>query len=491
MVAAAAILIATAPHGPQVTTDSVHYLSMADNLRSGHGLISFSGSPVTVFPPGFSIVLAGAGEIADSSLLGVRILNALCMAFVVVAGWLLLRRHVRTRALRLAGVASLAVAPTLFLISSSAWSEPLFVSLVLAAALAMETAVEQPRARRWVVAAALLAGASFAVRYSGMWLIGTAGFVLLAANRITVNRRERVQRGGLFLLIASIVPALVVVRNLGLDEGLPLGAHGTAATSFSENASATVDVIRGWLLPDVEALSLRSELVAALIAAAAVAVLSWRRGPDRHAREPARAPLWPLALLAFGYLLFLLASTARVFTDPIGPRLLVPAFVPMLVVAFSVVDRLVATPVSRVPLAAAVAGVVVLWLGAQLQVTRGAFSSLRHNGAGYTEARWRNSELASLVRDRAPRYVVTNYPAPLYFVTSIPSGCWPNPTPPLCGPSGPDLGPFEAADPAPLAWFSEPGHELPSVPPPLVRRLRVTEVARVVDGRLDRVRVLP
>jgi 4-amino-4-deoxy-L-arabinose transferase-like glycosyltransferase len=495
-IAAAAILIATAPHGPRVSTDSVFYLSASDSLRAGQRLVVYDGSPLTQVAPGFPVAIAVVGEVAGGGLLGARIVNSLCLGFIVLAGWVLLRRHVGSRASRLAGVAGLASAPTLFVISSAAWSEPLFIAVVLATALAVEMVLERPGARRWVIVAGLVAGCSVAVRYSGIWLIATAAFVFLAANRRASTLRVRVQRTALFLLVASIVPALVVQRNLRLTKH-PFAIYGKSATSVAQNLSAAADEITGWLVPGAAASAVRAVLLAALIAGFGMSIVSW----TRRARSPGRTsdggrstvgqrrvPLWPLGLLASGYVVFLVIAASTENLDPVGPRLLSPAFVPAVVLALAGLDRLLASSVSRGALIAVGAGVVVMWLAAQLDVTRMDFNYLRHNGSGFTDRPWRGSELVSLVRRRGTPPTFTNFPEALFFLTSIRSRCWPSLTPTVCGRSAPDLTRGGAGGPAYLAWFTASGRTHPFVPPALVGRLQLIEVASVPDGRLYRVR---
>jgi hypothetical protein len=500
VLAAAAVLGATAPRGPQVSPDSVFYLAAADSFRGGEGLLSFDGSPLTLFPPGFPVGVATFGEVAGGDLLGARVLNSLCLALIVIAGWVLLRRHVRSTVLRLVGLAGVAAAPTLFSVSSAVWSEPLFIALMLLVALVLEAELERSRGRRWLVLAGLLAGCAFSVRYSGIWVAGAGAFVLLAANRRELTRRARTHRAGLFLLAACIVPALVVLRNLRAD-GRPFGPRVDPSRSLGENTADAIDGIWRWFVPDVAAHALRAEFLAALVMAFGVWLVTRKRttgsgeradSASRATESADRAPLWPLVLLALGYVAFLVVSASTTSLDPIGPRLLSPAFVPLVVAALAGVDRVLTSSLARGPLIALGAGLVVLWVGAQLQLTRVQFDNLRHNGSGYTERGWQDSALVSLVRRRevAPRF--SNYPQALYFLTSTPrSGCWPTPALGVCTFEGPDLKQLSAAETAYLAWFDEAGLTDPYLPPALVRRLRLVEVARVADGGLYRVAAAP
>jgi Dolichyl-phosphate-mannose-protein mannosyltransferase len=487
--AAAAVLIATAPHGPRVTSDSVLYLSTADSVRAGHGLLFYEGLPLTQYPPGFPVLLAGAGEVAGSSVLGARLLNALCLALVVLLGWLLLRNHVRSRALRLAGAIALALAPTLFFVSSTAWSEAPFLVLTLASVLALEAALARPRLRRWVVAAALLAGGSFWLRYSGLWLIVTVPVVLLVANRRMLTARERLTRAGLFVLVACVTGAFVVERNLRLTDGYPFSNRGPANTSVGQALSDTAAELARWFVPDGASAALRVLLVAALIATLGAWMASRRTTAARPRATAHRATLWPLALLVAGYVAVLLVSTSA-FLDPIGARLLSPAFVPVIVLALAGVDHLVARTGSYRPLIVTAAALTLVWLGAQTQATEAQFSDLRHDGSFYTGPRWRSSALMALVDGGGIRPAYSNRTDVLYFRTSLFANCWPTRTQTVCTASGPNLDLLGQSGSGYLAWFDEPGGSVPYLPRAVAGRVRLTLVRRVADGALYRVRRL-
>jgi 4-amino-4-deoxy-L-arabinose transferase-like glycosyltransferase len=484
MAAAAAVLLATGPHGPRVSTDSVLYLSTADSLRDTQELRWYSGDPLTQFPPGYPAALAVAGKVAGTSVLGARTLNALCLALIVLLGWMLLRRHAGSRALRLTGAVGLASAPTLFVISSAAWSEPSFVVLVLATVLALEMAIERPGGWHWPVAAGLLASGAFFVRYAGLWLIAAGTLILLLGGR-RPPIRERVRRVTLFAIAASFVPALVIERNLLLTDH-PLSPRGDVGTPFDEILSDTTDEIGRWLLPEDAAAVVRAVLLVALIAAAGALVIRMRSKPRDLTPPPQRAPLWPLALLVSSYIAFLVASADSVSLE-IGPRLLSPAFALGVILVIGGVDRLVAGRRQRDLFMVAGTVVATAWLVAQAQATKTVFEGIRNDGAGWSESTWRNSPLLELIRRRAITPTYVNHADALYFHTGIRGSCWPTATPSVCSGRVPNLELLKGPEPAYLAWFAGTGEARPYVSSALKRKVQLRLVARVEDGQLYRV----
>jgi 4-amino-4-deoxy-L-arabinose transferase-like glycosyltransferase len=494
--AAAVVLIASAPHGPRVSTDSAYYLSAADSVRGGHGLVTFDGITMTHWPPGFSVVLVAMRVVAGSTVEAARVLNALCLAAVVLLGWGLLSRYVRSPALRLAGVAGIAAAPTLQTIAVAAWSEPLFVALLLASLLALVVALEPGCGRRWFALAGFLAGSSVAARYSGTWAIVTGLVIVLLANRRISALGDRVRSAALFLLFACIVPAFVVVRNLGINGSEPFGFRGDSQQSLGHALSDTANGIWKWLMPEGGSTAVRVILVAALVFVTVACVVALRRGPGaapsgaaapRSSPAAWRAPLWPVALMLGTYIAFLLVSAKTQELDPIDRRLLSPAFVICVVLVFGLGAR---APRGRaVPRSLIAAGAVAAcaWLVGEIQTTRIDAQVIRRQGAGFAQAQYRDSALAALIRRRRPPLSYSDAPDEIYLLTSAHSACWPTPAPTVCNGWPLHRVHVSATRPAYIAWFSYPGAVRPVVPPTLARPLRGYEfvaVEKVSDGTL-------
>jgi Dolichyl-phosphate-mannose-protein mannosyltransferase len=495
--AAAVVLIATAPHGPRVSTDSAYYVSAADSLRAGRGLVTFDGIPISHWPPGFPVAVVAMRVVAGSTIDAARVLNALCLAAVVLLGWGLLSRYVPSRALRLAGVAGIAAAPTLHTVSVAAWSEPLFIALVLASLLALVVALEPGRRRRWFALAGFLAGSSVSARYSGTWVVVSGLVIVLLANRRTAELHDRVRSAALFLLPACIVPAVVVVRNLHITGNEPFGFRGESQMSLGHAMSDTAKGIWRWLVPEVATTPVRVILVAALVLAAAVWLVGLMRRPAaaRAGEAPTalpppaaqRAPLWPFALLLGTYIVFLGVSAKTQELDPIDRRLLSPAFVIGVVLVLGLAARAPRAGVWSRALIAAGAVAACAWLVGEIQTTRTDVQVIRRHGAGFAQAQYRHSALAALIRRRRPPLTFSDAPDEIYLLTRARSACWPTPAATVCNGWLLDRKRISGTRPTYIAWFSFPGAERPVVPPnlaPSLRRFELVSVEKVSDGTL-------
>jgi hypothetical protein len=479
LAAVALVLFATGRYGPGLSPDSAVYLSTAENAATGHGFVSYTGHTAAEFPPGFSAVLAAVSWVTGASVVtAARIVNALALGTVVIESSVLLRRHVASVALRIVGVAAAAAAQSLVYVATWAWSEPLFVALALGAIVCLEVAVADERGRRWTVAAALLAAAAFATRYLGL-AAGVAGVVVLADER-RLTRRVRAARVAVFSSIFALASGAVIAHNIVATSTLT-GPRGSPQIAFAHQLHATATELARWLVP--RGLSDAERIVALGLAGVFVCVFA---RPIRKTTQPARV----LALLAFGvaYLVMLEGSAASTSLDAIGPRLLAPLFVPLLVVALQAIDRF-DERVAETRAAPVVGGIVVLaaaW--AALSAHRGVTyaRAVRDVGAQYSSVGWRSSAVARFLRSRgvARDVVYSDDPAAVWATTHLRARCLPPQLTPYCG--GLEGDPADLPrllanrHGVELAWFNDVG----APPEPVLRGHPVTlhPLTRGADG---------
>jgi hypothetical protein len=213
--------------------DSFQYLSVARNLLEGNGLSTsllyydehfVSGrlpAPQTVFPPGYSLLIAGLGKMGvplEAAGYGVSVACYVLVIPLFLWGARLLR--VRGPALGLLLVLLVGNAAG-WVYALSVLSESLFTAVSLAAVVVLMRAASGPEAPgsgagRLVVLGGLLAGLACWVRYAGLFLVGAAG--LYYALRFLRRRTGPAFRDLLLLAGACLVPVAVLLgRNVLLS----------------------------------------------------------------------------------------------------------------------------------------------------------------------------------------------------------------------------------------------------------------------------------
>jgi hypothetical protein len=482
----ATVIVATAPQGPGISPDSALYLSVARNVSEGVGFVGYGDQPLVSFPPGIPIVLAAVDVVFSAgAVTAARVVNAVSFGLVVLVSWLILRRLVSSAALRIAALLLLATAAVLYRSSTFVLSEPLFILVVLGALLALDEAVHRPRSWGWVVAAAVGATAAFFVRYAGLMLIPLGCVALLAAGRTELPTAQRGLRAGAFTLLVGAAITAWIWRNVSLSSDA-LGERDPAQASLGETVREAGRALSRLAAPFVFAAPIRGGLV--LIVAG---LLVWSLARLRsQATWTGRPLLWLLGGFAGLHLFVLLLAAWTTEMEWTDDRLLAPVFVPGVIAYVAIVDAAVVcgNPGCRRTLLPVAVGVLLLWSCALAWDSVDWIRQLSSRGAGYTTARWQQSDLARTAKRIAlPKVVYSNAPDALSYLTGLGARCWPDelataPCPGVPTTRG-ELQKRMGTRKTALIWFS-PDHASRRTSPRLQGGARILRKLDANDGRL-------
>ncbi len=352
---------------PELGHDSFQYLSAADNALAGRigytSLIHYDverafgvlPAPMLTFPSGYPLAIAFVSLAGVSTQTAALILSIVCtIACIPLLLWAGTRVGL-SRPIRNVVVACFVINGIVNQYTSAALSEPLFMFLALCgiAALVEARFHESGGGLRFWIAGGLALGASYFVRYAGLFFI--VGLALLVARHVVARERWLARGHAIALAVASAFVAAGIIRNVllvgnwhGRDEmlvnnplfavlaqtamainGLFLGV-GTGRTAlggtFVPKAVLSTLLVAGiaWLAwvrwrqrsiaseqppatggVATDLLLLSATYVACMIYAGHASSISY--GAARHF-----LPLVPLILLLFGLLLrFLLPNTEQ------------------------------------------------------------------------------------------------------------------------------------------------------------------------------------
>lgn len=240
------VWLATSSYGPGLSTDGARYLSTADNLAAGGGLIDYLGLPLVNWPPLYPLLLAGLKLLTGLDVFAVgQALNIIAFGAIIFLSGLFFER-ILPGSWGFAVIASLIVASSLPLIEVSAniASDPLFLVCVLLFLLTAQRYLADRNRRSWW-GMALLAIIGCFLRYAGLALILSGGLVILWAWRREWQRA--LVEGAAFVTAAGApIAAFAVLHNLPAT-GTLLGAHrpSIAGTNFV----FLFEKMAGWFLP--------------------------------------------------------------------------------------------------------------------------------------------------------------------------------------------------------------------------------------------------
>jgi hypothetical protein len=290
--------------GLALTSDSVQYLAAGARLPADHALLGLTGEPFTKWPPLVPLVIAAIAAIGLPLPGTLRLVNLLAYALTAGALGRYLYRTTRHLWLALAGALAIVLHPWMGYVHGHLWSEPLFL---LWSVLAL-TQVHSPTRLAAFTALASL------TRYVGVSLVPVGVVALLADS--TRSRPARAARAALFAA-GSLAPlALWAWRDWLLTGTL----FGPRAESVETWRTAIADFSGAVLL------AAAPQRVASLMPGAwwfVLLMLAWAAA-IYMARRRLHTPAGAALLWAGAYGLLLVAATARMPTDPFGPRLFVP-----------------------------------------------------------------------------------------------------------------------------------------------------------------------
>jgi hypothetical protein len=328
VLAAALVLIATR-HDPLLSPDSITYLSVADNVRAGHGLTDFTTQPMSVFGPLYPLLLAPGGR----SLVWATIVGATAIAVDTALMWLLLHRRVRPM-VTLAGALALGASQGLVRMASVVWSEAPYVAIALGMLVVL---ARSPLTNRGAAVGGLLAGLGFLTRYAGVALMVTGGVMVAASVWRDADRAAVARRVVAFASAALGISALWALRNI-VETGQPLGPRfeGGAAEPLARTIRLALIGIGHIVMGDSWSDPARARLGAVvLIALAIMAGLALRSR---------RATTLDLGVAVFALMSFVVPIMARLVTaNDIELRVMSPILIPLVYFACVTFDRVCTT----------------------------------------------------------------------------------------------------------------------------------------------------
>lgn len=414
------VLVRTATYGAAVGHDQAALLSTAENLAAGNGLVQFSGKPLHVQQPFYSLALAlpiaMGGEPAEVG----RWLNAVSFGLIVCIAGLWLRANIRSPLLIVGATALVAAAPDLNGLAANLRADILFALLTLVALTLVAAFLRNADGGRawWILwAATFFAALAALTRHAGVALIAVAATLVLARPGV---RRVRFAQALAFSALAATPTVFVALRD-------NFGPNFRAL--FAGNAISVVpllryfrDVLLFWGLPaNLPAWAQCLFLAGIGMAASCLLVLRWRaRDRDNAARRLLFDPIGLFAMFVVAYLGFHLWTT---WTSANGSsywnmkRYLAAIYPPLVCLAALCAQRLLPAGKGRgalVPraLGAGLTAAALLHLGvaARANAKETAAALKRgYTGASYNCAVWKQSATLNYLRAHPP-------PAPVFSV---------------------------------------------------------------------------
>jgi hypothetical protein len=248
LIAMAVAWFASAKVGPGVGTDGVVYLSSAENLLNGRGLVDYAGLPLFRWPPLYPSILALLAWIGKTTTFRAGwFLNILLFGGMIWLGGLLLKKCFYDNVFW-AYIGSLIIAASSSLLSLAVTinTDLLFIVLAWGFLLVAGYYLLAPTLWKLLILAAL-ANLAAMNRYTGATLAVTGFFLIVWVHR--KNLRLGLATGLIFLILSLLSLAGWVIGHNYLLHDQFVGVYDINRAYFFDNLTNSLEKITHWFIP--------------------------------------------------------------------------------------------------------------------------------------------------------------------------------------------------------------------------------------------------
>jgi hypothetical protein len=418
------VLLHSSPWGLGLSPDSVVYIGAARSLLAGHGFSlpaeSALFSPITHYPPLYSLLLAVTGVVAADLLAGAIWLNVAIFSINIYLGGFLLFAALGSWQLALLASLFTVTGFPLVQVHTMAWSEALFIMLELLSILLLLRYLETPRKRNLLMASAV-AGLSLLCRYAGFALIasGLTGILFLGAR----ERRDKLTDALVFAGLAVLPAAFWGARNWHLGANIfnrTVSFHPTGLDRILDVPT----VFAGWfsLFGDLS-FNFWTLLWLGLMITGFMLSYNCLRQPKFIDLRRTDTLIVVMLIVIASYMAMLSSSLAFLDSQiPVDSRTLSPIYVPSIILLIALSTRFVLARASRLHAGLLVSTCLALLLAAQLQSSANWLQLNHQNGIGYAGRTWRESQTLNRLKRMMPTTVLfSNAPDVLYTLLNNPA----------------------------------------------------------------------
>ena len=348
--------------------DTSDYVAVGKNFASGNGLLDATGIPMTVRPPGLSILI-GIGDLLGLSVnLTVQILNVICAIVTVLGTFRLLQIAKAKKNIALIATAFVAFSPALLWQYSMIWSEPPFIALVV---IAMIVALKPVSASKFILLVVLFT-ALFFVRYVGPVF---AASIALSAAWFDRQKLGLIKSAlmNFAILLVSLIPVWYWLQRNESTDGTLTGARTPAGGSLLNPLKTFTATLGSWVTasPVEGGIYLswndypnNTKILGVLVfITSAILLISYFFSRSRVENSESGSNV--LLLSGSTALIYIAFSAYRFVHFELGPldnRMMIPIFVPLVLVVALLADRI---KVSSQSLRKAIIAIFAFFLGFQ------------------------------------------------------------------------------------------------------------------------------
>jgi hypothetical protein len=237
------LVVISTRSGIGISWDSTDYMAVGRNMASGIGTLDVVGIPMTVRPPGISSLICVGdwlGLMPSASFVLINTISAGVSTFFAML--ILEKANIRTP-ITISALAIIAFSPSLLNMYSMAWSEPVFIALVVAALWISLS----PRSFTVHVILGILFTFMFFIRYVGPFYSFPIALVAILTQSKRSGLIKSTFRIGSIYFVSLVPQYLWLQRNESID-GTLTGARQGAGGSYLGPIKTMLGTFGSWIV---------------------------------------------------------------------------------------------------------------------------------------------------------------------------------------------------------------------------------------------------
>ena len=237
------LVVVSTRSGIGISWDSTDYMAVGRNMASGIGVIDVVGLPMTVRPPGISSLIClgdWLGLIPSTTFVLINTISAGVSTFFAM---LILKKANIRKSIVISTLFIIAFSPSLLNMYSMAWSEPVFIALVVATIwIALS-----PRTMPIHLLLGTLFASMFFIRYVGPFYSFPIALIAIFAQSRQSGFIKSVFRIGSIYFVSLVPQSLWLFRNKSID-GTLTGAREGAGGTYLQPIKTMTGTFGSWIV---------------------------------------------------------------------------------------------------------------------------------------------------------------------------------------------------------------------------------------------------
>ena len=237
------LVVVSTRSGMGISWDSTDYMAVGRNMASGIGTLDVVGLPMTVRPPGISSLICVGDWLGLMPSASFVLMNTVSAGVSTFFAMLILKKaNIRTP-IAISTLAIIAFSPSLLNMYSMAWSEPVFIALVM---VALWIALS-PRSLSVHLILGVLFAFMFFVRYVGpFYSFPIAVVAIFFQSRKSGLVKSTFLIGAIYFV--SLIPQYLWLQRNETIDGTLTGARQGAGGSYFEPIKTMLGTFGSWIV---------------------------------------------------------------------------------------------------------------------------------------------------------------------------------------------------------------------------------------------------